>query len=200
MGVRTAFGRLRSQWADLLLAAVSVIVAGTLTTALADLHAEGPVPGTLGEPLAITDTGQTIDVVDVELGVAMQSPGAAPERQLRSDGTFVVIRMTSESPADAPVTALSCTLGRGDVEIRSVLGVSGITLPEPGFRRQEDIVFELARGNVEGARILCRRIESVTAYSPVYTFDLGLTAEAEDEAHEQGAVVVVRPFPTDEVL
>ncbi len=172
------------RWAGGLIAVLACLAMIGLHTWLGETPREHTTRVALGKPGRLYDS--TITVNSSTIGQALYSDNLFVGR---SGVIFLAVNVTIAT--DGTRRSLDWTVG-GESNGRSFAARDPITVPEPGFRITQDVVFEISPDDLAGFTLTVLDRGPIYAYDPQLEIDLGVTPDAAAQSLEKDRYAVVR--------
>lgn len=175
---------MKRRWADGLIAVVACLAMLGLHAWLGETPQEQTTRVTVGKPGRLYDS--TITVNSSTIGQALYSDSLFVGR---SGVIFLAVNVTIAT--DGARRSVDWTVG-GESNGRTFAARDPITVPEPGFRITQDVVFELSPDDLAGFSVTVLDRAPIYAYDPQLEIDLGITPDGAAELVEKDRYAVLR--------
>ncbi|MFT3971397.1 MAG: hypothetical protein QM695_14245 [Micropruina sp.] len=130
--------------------------------------------------------GSTITVNSSTIGQVLYTDGVFTGR---SGVTFLVVNVTIVTDGTQRGTNWTVT---GAANGRTFAARKPVTLPEPGFRITQDLVFEISGDDLAGFSVVVLDRAPIYAFDPQLALDLGISPELAAEWREQRQYATVQ--------
>lgn len=172
------------RWANGLVAVLACLAMIGLHASTGDEPHERITRVAVGQPGRLDDS--TITVNSSTTGQVLYADDVF---QGRSGVIFLAVNVTVAT--DGLRRSTDWTVG-GAANGRTFASLDPITVPEPGFRITQDLVFELSPDDLAGFRLTVLSRAPIYAYDPQLEIDLGIGPDAAAELVEKQRYATVR--------
>jgi hypothetical protein len=159
-----------SKWVGVL-AAIALVAVSSMGMRLSDPEEQKfqEINGVVGQPVKINNGEVT--VTQLRVGTILKQFGQIKDR---TDGMFLVIRVTGVSAGPKPLELEAARLLSGDFRYEAYQTISGVSAA-PGFQTTVDVVFEVAPAHIDDLTLEIGSNEIFRGYQQRAHIKLGIT-------------------------